>query len=128
MPNHIKPEELRIGNLFWFKEPIEPAHIVVSEINKTSVVFDYNNLPLSLSFSQFKPILLTLEWLERFGFEKKPKSEWYKMGSYRVRDFRGVYPFCLRTTGAFLSETCLCEIQYVHQLQNLVYALTAKEL
>lgn len=73
-----------------------------------------------------KPIPLTEDWLVKFNFEfdgASYLSSFAKREDYRVRlhvmDYGIVY--CLNTH----SEVC---INTVHQLQNLVHALTGREL
>ena len=77
-----------------------------------------------------KPFELTEEWLEKFGFEKNMKSTWIiqifqenfleiGFGSYPTFEF-----------GNYFSERWNdpMKIDYVHQLQNLYFALSGREL
>ena len=75
------------------------------------------------------PIPLTEEWLERFGF-KLPAHSWigdkfhlseYGEGSKHPNG--GVWVVAMNKNNAIIAE-----IQYVHQLQNLYFALVGEEL
>lgn len=78
-----------------------------------------------------RPILITEEWLINLGFEhyKTDKSNVYKSGIFMF-----VYPFDGRFKGkrmvTLANALTLDEnnIKYVHQLQNLYFALTGEEL
>ena len=76
----------------------------------------------------FEPIPLTEEWLIKFGFEQlTKKSNGFKSGSY---SYSGKVSLILnhdglRTWTNFWQGN---EMRYVHQLQNLYFALTGKEL
>lgn len=72
-------------------------------------------------YLNFEPIPLTEEWLERFGFRKTFDSpfedfEWSDNNLQLSENFD-----CY--LGKFTQP-----IQYVHQLQNLSFALTGEEL
>jgi hypothetical protein len=112
----MKPTELRIGNLI--SDPkgqickvfgIQEGLIGVLMINE-----NWHYSPESV-----KPIPLTEEWLLKFGFEKTENGYFVKDGIilYPIRDlyFRG---------NLFIKA----DIKYVHQIQNLYFALIGEEL
>jgi hypothetical protein len=74
------------------------------------------------------PIPLTEEWLLKFGFKESGRDiniiHWYNgviyLNSYEL-DFNGYW---LR----YYRGRIHCKINYVHQLQNLYFALTGEEL
>lgn len=79
----------------------------------------------------YEPIPLTEEWLLKFGFVKQKgggmggQDQWAGMASWAIKGnwlFRG-QASCLRLVGYFNAQ-----VKYVHQLQNLYYALTGEEL
>jgi hypothetical protein len=71
-----------------------------------------------------EPILLTEEWLKRLGFYGSASLERYIGPSIGTLgwDDKGVY-LIADNSGPYLPH-----IQYVHQLQNLYFALTGDEL
>ena len=69
-----------------------------------------------------KPIPLTEEWLVAFGFDSQCGNEWH----FESACFEWFYDEFYYTAG----EGCKMSIsiKHVHQLQNLYFALTGKEL
>jgi hypothetical protein len=102
----MKANELRIGNYIH--------HLGrVMEVKKTYYV--------SLILDFCEPIPLTEEWLLKFGFEKS--SYYYEIKGIAIslgEDGRTILNGC----GEVNAKHCV----YVHQLQNLYFALTGKEL
>lgn len=129
----MKASDLRVGN--WVSKFEEYYQITSATI-----------VSLEREDSSAKPIQLTEEWLVRFGFNKeeiqisKGHGFFYSMNymdykySFSFAEFRGDWGFYHSYTDAtddkdnnrfdFIS----CGIKYVHQLQNLIYALTNTEL
>jgi hypothetical protein len=101
-------KELRVGNLLYngFNELIEVKNI--SHYNTSGFLLE-----------TLKPIELTEEWLQKFGFELYDSVEFRHF--YRKNDFD------LNQDYQPIDFDCI-EIKYVHQLQNLYFALTGKEL
>ena len=111
--------ELRIGNYVYF-------HGDVKEINMVDGfgVIGRKEQPL-FSIDEFEPIPLTEEWLLRFGFELDIEDDGYQKGKYKVSvSDEGCLFFIYM--GYYPEE--IAEFKYVHQLQNLYFALTGKEL
>lgn len=114
----MKANELRIGN--WVLRNNKPVKIVADKF-----------LPIALETlgkDYIKPIPLTEEWLVKFGFEEDFEgisSTWHnEVKSIRIEiihDSNGFHTI----VGAFSTWV---NIQYVHQLQNLYFALTNTEL
>jgi hypothetical protein len=120
----MKANELRVGNLVFFRgrEIVVHAKLLVS-IEEKEYEDDY-----------IQPIPLTLEILTKCGFEKdddagnwnSPKHDIYRVGSFKVgikEDFIGWYN---QVDDDFYSY--FVQVKHLHQLQNLVYALTGEEL
>lgn len=107
----MEAKELRIGNLV----NRDGKNIV---INSGYEIDNYEG--------QYKPIPLTEEWLLKFGFEIKLKlsghNGFYLNGFYIIKSN---YVFELLIEG---SSVILSKIKFVHQLQNLYFALTGQEL
>lgn len=122
----MKATELRIGNYINYGTQvtgITEKTIYVSPVGKYKITSYRNN--------QIKPIPLTEQWLKDFGFEEKALRVFYidinglKLGIKLTSDNDGI--LMIQNFGRFdlgLNK----EIKYVHQLQNLYFALTGKEL
>jgi len=67
----------------------------------------------------YKPILITEEWLLKFGFENDDDQRYFKNGIYLILYDEGC---------TILHNQIHINYFYVHQLQNLYFALTGKEL
>ena len=115
----ILKNELRIGNyLNWIGMALE-ARIMHGEDFKR--VYD----SLITKENVFKPIPLTEEWLLRVGFEKdgvRLGCKEYKTNDLNVYKMIGDYPHFAH---GVIDDI---RLKYVHQLQNLYFALTNKEL
>lgn len=77
-----------------------------------------------------EPILISEDWLEKFGFEKVHKIYYLQVedegACFRAdkdRSGDNYYIACLRR-GNYFANTA---INYVHQVQNLFFALTGKD-
>lgn len=80
---------------------------------------------LKMETHEYLPIPLTGQWLKSFGFEidtpfENSRPIYYKDGFYV--DWDTLQPI---DSGYDIAKV---EIKYVHQLQNLYFALTGKEL
>ena len=114
----MKAQELRIGNLVKYDNrifEIDSIAKVFPTLNTTEFgigVVDYNNI---------EPILLTEEWLLRMGFISNPYQDRYENVVIHVE--------CNKTRGVTeLWIDKMPHIKYLHELQNLYFALTGKEL
>lgn len=125
----IKPTDLRIGNLMLDKlgDIVE-----LYSINKT--FFHVDGYKRQVSVKSIKPIPLTEEWLVKFGFNKEYK-EGYIGINVNFTDFVLTYPKRMgefQDYFAFQYETGTLsrfkDIKFVHQLQNIYFALTGEEL
>lgn len=134
----IKPQELRIGNLIQKKEYKSTWRIIafwgtsMIEVDAGLVNFPTDDLH-QCDISEFEPIPLSEDWLKRMGFENIDDeidfSEWqngwvliYGNGSDRQEPF--TYRYSVDENG----DDVTVEVKYVHQLQNLIHALTGTEL
>jgi len=83
-----------------------------------------------------KPIPLTEEWLERFGFNQFDESDFFipldSDKSLILMNVRGYwYPRIQQEaemSHQYIQEVNLNYVKQVHQLQNLYFALTGEEL
>lgn len=121
----MKAQELRIGNWFSFGELFHQAtHWDIRNLR----VAELKNRNTDI----YKPILLTEQWLLDFGFEKIDGVDVLAY-RYKTKDlflhfaisyFHGVWHFGFNA----IQMHCFAHFQYVHQLQNLYFALTGEEL
>ena len=121
----IKANELRIGNLFI--EENSNKIIEVIGLDKKTVVFSGK----FLYQWQAKPIPLTEEWLLKFGFENV-HTDWFYKDIAKTNSYQFCFNICLSngkiTLDSGFDENSIIKLKYVHQLQNLYFALTGAEL
>lgn len=111
----MKANELRIGNLVYGVI----THRVIKSINEDYYTDTYNNSTL---IRDAKPIPLTEEWLVKFGWELTPLNASFK----RYNRKSGFMIIEVYDDNKFWAEYIY--VKYVHQLQNLYFALTGEEL
>lgn len=108
----LKETDLRIGNLVLDGHEIEKVnHRMIEMLVKKEAEFD--------------PIPLTEEGLIKFGFEWCNEAAGYfdsLHAAYLMYPKIQFHPFCTN------DKDCWIEIEHVHQLQNLYFALTGNEL
>ena len=113
----MKANELRVGNLVNYDQAL---HIIGGH----SILMIEEGKDIEL----FKPILLTEEWLVKFGFRTEyPLSNernYYNNNKYvSINYFNG--GFRLNVNRLIYGGI---KIRYIHQLQNLYFSLTGEEL
>jgi hypothetical protein len=113
----LEAKELRIGNLVQ-----ELGDIVTVGLDTFK---HYKQMP-NLMNENIKPIPLTDEWLIKFGFEWVGECSGYFDTYHAVYLFASgtieFHPYCTNDEDLHLT------IKYVHQLQNIYFALTNQEL
>lgn len=124
----LTANELRIGNYLNYQGKI----IKVEGIHNRTIYhsdrqFDQVGVE---KYITFEPIPLTEEWLFKFGFEKDKYDYFHHIKSkiiigHTTTDEFFEYEYL---TGFQNSHTEMCELKYVHELQNLYYCLCGKEL
>ena len=126
----IKTNELRIGNFVSINNGFEM--LVHSIFQNDTVYLDF--IPPLINeadvweedYKDLIAIPLTEEWLLKAGFKKtrdmfiNSKPKMYKIFRLSLRLMANEYTFCY--------ENSFRKIEYVHQLQNLYFALTGEEL
>jgi hypothetical protein len=113
----MESKELRLGNLFI--EENSNKIIEVIGLEKNRVVFS----GMFVDKWQAKPIPLIEEWLEKLGFTKELDGLYRKNKSELIEIL-----FYANGWQVTTQSVCLNHIKYVHQLQNLYFALTGAEL
>ena len=109
----MKASELRIGNLIEFHRKIE----LIKGIEDDWVGLS-KSYRVPLNALGLNPIELTEEWLIKMGFGDTGNKKW----------IHGKFGFSLIKGFKFYKSGVLPEVKYVHQLQNLYFALTGEEL
>ena len=129
---NLKASELRIGNYcrFIYGESSKYCQIDGSDILALS---DDPTLKMPTTLS-VQPIRLIERWLLDFGFYKEEQHECYLRYSNETEDFKlekqggcGAYYLWGGEDAPHLTQF-LGHHKYVHQLQNLYFALIGEEL
>jgi hypothetical protein len=119
-------EELRIGNLI--KHPQSDSKYVIVKGIHTPIYYETPTEMIDSDiFQNFKPIPLTEEWLQRFGFE----NYGYDLLCWRLGDVElvGLYTdFAWNFINTPNDKHVQVGVLHVHQLQNLYFSLTGSEL
>lgn len=120
----MKPEELRIGNWVCWPKEKQPNEVQWAHGHWLGVF--QNNYPFP------EPLPLTEEWLMKFGFKKQEDGDdvddvhWYEITTNGITLVQGDKKGYLDVF--LLDHEEGVRVQYVHQLQNLYFALTGEEL
>ena len=144
--------ELRVYNYIYKKihkkdTPLELVEVL--SIDGSFDVLDVKNIDGYITeqcpLKDFEPILLTEEWLLKFGFKVKDRksnlnTDIFYIPTFEIdyclfyADFRLDYGLYVEYTDSPFPEDdeklypITFGIKYVHQLQNLIYSLTGEEL
>jgi hypothetical protein len=111
----MKASELRIGNIMNAPEHetlISPRGLFYVDIGALTSISNGN-------VYTFEAVPLTEEWLVKFGFLRSPENDCVFANGVQAVFFDKTDSFC-ELKGAYP--------KYVHQLQNLYFALTGEEL
>lgn len=142
----MKAQELRIGNWVHHNDIISASE---NEGNfKWDICHFYDLERHHLNTESIEPIPLTEDWLLKFGFQNKglftnkialsghPSGDMdgsiiFRIGEYGqdIYLFENEFYFELAShTDDYGEEITTKKIQFLHQLQNLYFALTGEEL
>lgn len=128
----LKVEDVRYGNLlkaFLTQEIIKVDWLVIKHLSDGNVQSVYNPKK-----SVYEPIILTERWLERFGMITLDNEIDFIAWGYDNDETFGLDSdgFYDRDTLYFTYDVGFTEIRkqirYVHELQNLYFAVTGREL
>lgn len=121
----MKASEVRIGNLckYHVRDSIEGDSFVINTIDYEDIRILFGN-----EDEDYIPIPLTEEWLLKFGF--MPCIGRISVFEINLRDISNYKALIIYMTNGQvdIDSTQLTYIKYVHQLQNLYFALTGEEL
>lgn len=133
----MKANELRIGNLIYhhyftgvYKSPQEKEHFIVEKVVSITRELIVND---KIIVQWYLPIELTEEWLFKFGAKSYIENcfEFRFMDNFELIIFNPKTPVAISnnvTEHYCFINKIVHTIKYVHQLQNLYFALTGKEL
>jgi hypothetical protein len=109
----MKTSEIRIGNFVHHPLTDDTFQISISGLSA-----------FAINFVTYQPIPLTEEWLLKLGFIRKNGYGFIK------KDLFGNLFYSVETKEHFMFQyhELRIKIDYVHQLQNLYFALTGEEL
>jgi hypothetical protein len=121
----MESKELRVGNLVYESKRSKILRkkigVEICEIKS----LDIHHLESFPESENFEPIPLTEEWLFKFGFEKNEN------GLFKLFNESEVPILLNEDLDGWTCDGINFSVngtQYVHQLQNLYFALTGKEL
>ena len=110
----MKNNEFRIGNNLLLTDIKEIC--TITSISNKYIGYDSLTRTGEAVLECLKPIQITEEWLLKFGFYEF--NGWYKKDNLEI----------YKTTFCFYIPNFSIELNYVHQLQNLYFAITNNEL
>lgn len=110
----MKASELRIGNLVAYEPTIDDWEEIIVKCG--------NIIQCEISPDSFIPIPLTEEWLLKFGGILNEENDSYGFGKFYVSVNEESEALM------FFKDEEITEFKYVHQLQNIYFALTNEEL
>jgi len=118
----MKAEELRIGNLIYSYQKELICKVSSTNANNWIICHESN---FQGAIHQFEPIKLTADWLIKFGFKNYTLKKFRLIIGHWHKGKCGLY---WRKGKGFCKSGKGIKVKYVHQLQNLYYALTGNEL
>jgi len=113
----MEANELKIGNKVMFSD--DSTIFEVTGIHEFGLDVIDEECGTYIEYDQFEPIPLTEEWLLNFGAKKMDLGFDLKANNFNF-SFNSILLCWL--------NGIKIEIKYVHQLQNLYFALTGTEL
>jgi hypothetical protein len=132
----MKAQELRLGNLI--QDTIHPERqckvFRLTSGNDFNITYQYDKSK-ELSYSKenidaLQPIPLTKEWLIMAGLSKvKSFDDSWLIGNFRLEPSSlCLHGYGFRIRISLTESVWLNDVDYVHQFQNLYFALTGTEL
>lgn len=123
----MEAKELRQGNyVFYNDKELGEVSGTLTRMFKDNEVFINDRIDISYNETNISPIPLTEDWLVKFGYaQNKTVADMFE-DETRLNIWRSPHDF-----NGFIADwdaLTLRAIEYVHQLQNLYFALTGEEL
>ena len=117
----IKANELMVGNLIYFEG--ETCKVLSIDGHGVDVLFLGSGEEVWIDLFQFTPIPLTEEWLLKLGFSDSFTE--FKINNFVIAKDNDLFYYQFENYQVEIPDV---KLQYVHQLQNLYFALTGEEL
>jgi hypothetical protein len=122
----MKAEELRIGNFIKGCNVYDGRELTVSKVG-FDVVFFFNGFAGEYP-NDCEGIELTEQWLEKFGFLCTVPRFRYETDKYLIEQWVTADSYFFRVKTSASESIMIAEVEFVHQLQNLYFALTGREI
>lgn len=131
----MKQNELRLFNLVTWVDEDDPTNAILTVVgnnypNEMWVEWEWaDGLKDSTDcdMGSLKPIELTEDWLVKFGFIGQVRNQDSPNNRFMVWQLN-ILTYNTNHGWWYLGMQLQCEVKYVHQLQNLWFALTGEEL
>lgn len=139
----MKAEELRVGifvyerGFYLGKNPLVPDGGISDGSIPPAIQLTPELLSKYILQADFlNPVILTEEWLVKFGFKSSSDAD-YELGPVRYMINDKTFAYKCGIPSHVYASSCeddphydieLPHIKFVHQLQNLYFALTSEEL
>lgn len=133
----MKANELRIGNIISINSfPSEIFTLTaIDDHASRCLVLDKDGYKMSYNNDQILPIPLTDEWMEKFGYtwdnssliDEDDEHKCYHVCGLKFYVGRKSSFLCCENEYGFDQWCQDFNLQYVHQFQNLHFALSGKE-
>lgn len=114
----IQANELRIGNLIYYDNRVFEIDTLAKEIPTLNTIEFGIGV---VNWNDLKPIPITEEWLLKLGFRESESN--LRKGNIIIRFGEND-----RLIITLIDQIVLPKIQYIHQLQNLYFAIYQNEL
>jgi hypothetical protein len=114
----VNPIELRLNNFVFSPEHNTDMRVFSIYPNYLSLI---KTTAIEVSAFDTEYTKLTIDWLIRFGFCKNTGT-WYLLDRYAKIDINSIGKFRFWIAGKIIY------IDYVHELQNLYFDISKKEL
>ena len=116
----MEATELRIGNFLNYKNTDDLATVELIHKKHYDCRDEFGNFTPN---GNYEPIPLTKEWFEKFGYYDVNMPSHFTKDEMTIDEHK--FWDC---NGMFIDDKNGVRIKYVHQLQNLYFALYQKEL
>ena len=125
----MRKEELRIGNFVNTNDYINLEVLGISSTN-VGLKLECTNF-ISVDYNELKPIPITVDWLLKLGFGYHAFDKNYVITTQKdwhnsIKEIDG--DWCYNNDFSDAGCYFVRELKYVHQLQNLYYAINEEEL